>query len=331
MDELVTAFLDDLDLGRGRAANTVSAYRRNLRQFLAFAAELGWTDPRTALAPLALQRYAGHLRKLGLRAASIQQKVASFRSFASYLRECHPDRAPPAGQARIRYRAERRVRTTLSTAQLRALLDHLRQEVEVCEGDPNDRRRLLALRDHALFSLMAGTGLRVGEAVAIEMAHLDLDHGQIRIHGKGAHERFVFCDLAEIMEPLRRYLDCRGRIKVPRTTHLFVNGRDLGRLSSRAVQLRLRALAKQLGLPSDFSPHGLRHTYATLAIERGANIKAVSQLLGHADIRITLQLYTHLSTDHLGEVFRLCHPLRDNQLDLPEIINNRKKMIPYLR
>ena len=84
-------------------------------------------------------------------------------------------------------------------------------------------------------------------------------------------------------------------------------------------------------LPADLAPHLLRHTYATLAIERGANIKAVSQLLGHADVRITLQLYTHLSIEHLGVVFRLCHPLRDNTLELPEIINNRKKMIPYVR
>jgi len=329
MNDLIEAFLLDLVLARGRSAHTLAAYRRNLAQFLAYADEHGVSEARAALAPLALQRYAAHLHRQGLRATSIRQKIATLRSFVGYLRECHPAEAPVPGQARIRYRAQRRPRLTLSFEQLRALLDHLHERTQASDA-PDEHRRLLALRDHALFALLAGTGMRIGEALAITLDDLDLDRGQIQIHGKGGHERIVFCDLPELRDPLQRYVSARAQQPL-RTPLLFVNGRDLGPLSSRAAQLRLRSLASEIGLPSGLTPHVLRHTYATLAIERGANIKAVSQLLGHADVRVTLQLYTHLSNDHLAEVFRLCHPLRDNELDLPEIINNRKKMIPYLR
>ena len=141
----------------------------------------------------------------------------------------------------------------------------------------------------------------------------------------------VFFDIDELQKPLEDYLQRRQLLPAPKSNAVFLNGRDLGPLSPRAVQLRLKTLARQLDLPNNLTPHALRHTYATLAIERGANIKAVSQLLGHADVKTTLQLYTHLSTEHLHEVFRLCHPLRDNRRELPEIINDRKKMIPYLR
>ncbi|MEM6927276.1 MAG: tyrosine-type recombinase/integrase [Myxococcota bacterium] len=331
MNDLIEAFLLDLVLARGRSTHTLAAYRRNLAQFLDYAAGHDVSEARVALAPLALQRYAAHLHRQGLRATSIRQKIATLRSFVSYLRECHPTEAPVPGQARIRYRAQRRPRLTLSFEQLRALLDHLRQRAQISAAAPDERRHLLALRDHALFALLAGTGMRIGEALAIELDDLDLERGQIQIHGKGGHERIVFCDLPELRDPLRRYVDARAQAAAVRTPRLFVNGRDLGPLSSRAAQLRLRDLASEIDLPSGVTPHVLRHTYATLAIERGANIKAVSQLLGHADVRVTLQLYTQLSNDHLAEVFRLCHPLRDNELDLPEIINNRKKMIPYLR
>ena len=162
------------------------------------------------------------------------------------------------------------------------------------------------------------------------MQDLDLEGGTIRVHGKGGHERTVFCDLPEILQPLRLYLRWRDSVE-PEHDQIFLNGRDLGPLSTRAVQLRLRALANDLGLPETLTPHILRHTYATLAVEKGANLKALSQLLGHADIKTTLQLYTHLSTDHLHKVFRICHPLWDNRRELPEIINDRKKMIPYLK
>jgi len=201
-----------------------------------------------------------------LRATSIRQKIATLRSFVSYLRECHPAEAPGPGQVRIRYRAQRRPRLTLSFEQLRALLDHLRQRAQTSSSAaPDERRHLLALPDHALFALLAGTGMRIGEALAIELDDLDLDRGHLQIHGKGGHERIVFCDLPELRVPLQRYVDARAQATAVRTPRLFVNGRDLGPLSSRAAQLRLRGLASEIDLPNCVTPHVLRHTYATSA------------------------------------------------------------------
>ncbi len=332
MNELIDDFLAELQLARGRSARTIDAYRRNLHQLRDFAADADLTV-RHALAPNHLRSFIAHLRQSSYSPASIKQKIATLRAFATYLREVHPDDAPDSQRIHVRYRTERKVLRTLTVEELHQLLDELKKHTE---GQPEPgatdprHRALLSARDWALFTLLAGTGLRVGEAVGLRLQDLDLERGEIRVYGKSRHERIVFCDLAEIRQPLDLYLRWRAAAE-PKHDHLFVNGRDLGPLSTRAVQLRLRAVANELGLPDTLTPHILRHTYATLAVERGANLKALSQLLGHADIKTTLQLYTHLSTDHLHKVFRLCHPLRDNRRELPEIINDRKKMIPYLR
>jgi integrase/recombinase XerC len=332
MNELIDDFLAELELARGRSPRTIDAYRRNLHQLRDFATVAELTV-RQALAPDQLRRFIAHLRENDYCPASIKQKIATLRAFAAYLREVRPDHAPESKRLNIRYRTERKVLRTLTAEQLHLLLDRLRESTED-QPDPGTtdprHRALLRARDWALFTLLAGTGLRVGEAVGLRLQDLSLKRGEIRVRGKGGHQRIVFCDLEEIRLPLDLYLRWRETVR-PAHDHLFLNGRDLGPLSTRAVQLRLRTLAKELNLPDTLTPHVLRHTYATLAVERGANLKALSQLLGHADITTTLQLYTHLSTDHLHKVFRICHPLRDNRRELPEIINDRKRMIPYFR
>lgn len=333
MDELIDDFLAELRLARGRSTRTLDAYQRNLRQFLKVSAQLGDSSTRQALAPDRLRQFIGYLQANGYKPASIKQKIATLRAFIAYLREVHPEHAPDQQRLHVRYRAERKILRTLTAPELHQLIAELKKRADdqTATGQPDTRHRaFLAARDYALFTLMAATGLRVGEAVALRLDDLDLERGEIRVRGKGHHERVVFCDIEQLRQPLRHYLAHRGAIDTDQD-HLFLNGRDLGPLSTRAVQLRLRAVATQLGLPNTLTPHMLRHTYATIAVERGANIKALSQLLGHADVKTTLQLYTHLSTDHLHQVFRICHPLRDNKLELPEIINNRKKMIAYLR
>jgi site-specific recombinase XerD len=334
MKKMIEDFLDDLLLAQGRTQRTIDVYRRNLHQLQRFAEQQGWSTMREALEPHALRRFLAHLQQEELKANSIKQKIATLRSLATFLRRAHPDQAPTNQQLHLRYRSERRVVRTLTSQQLQEMLQYLgdRADAHPEPGGPDPRHpALLAARDLALFSVMAGTGIRVGETVALRLKDVDLDRGQINIQGKGGHHRIVFCDIPEIQLSLRSYLKRRLLLSNVEADLLFLNGRDLKAISPRAVQLRLKATGRELQLPEELTPHLLRHTYATLAIERGANIKAVSQLLGHADVKTTLQLYTHLSTEHLNEVFRLCHPFRDNRLELPEIINNRKKMIPYLR
>ena len=330
MNELIDDFLSELSLARGRSARTIDAYRRNLRQFCEFSAT---SSTKHALAPSQLRRFIGHLQQQDYKPASIKQKIATLRAFVSFLHEVYPDHAPEQRRLHVRYRSERKVLRTLTVDELQQLLAELKRRAEnhPAPGERDPRHRaLLASRDWALFTLLAGTGLRVGELVTLRLEDLDLDRGEIQVRGKGGHQRQVFCDLQEIQQPLAYYLRWRSSIDAEHD-RLFLNGRDLGPLSTRAVQLRLRDLATDLGMPDTLTPHTLRHTYATIAVERGANLKALSQLLGHADVKTTLQLYTHLSTEHLHEVFRICHPLRDNRRELPEIINDRKKMIPYLR
>lgn len=333
MDELIDDFLAELRLARGRSARTIDAYQRNLRQFMTFSSGLGQASAKQTLAADRLRQFIGELQNKAYSPASIKQKIATLRAFIAYLHEVHPEHAPDQQRLHVRYRTERKTLRTLTPDELHHLLAELKKRADdqPAPGEPDPRHRaFLAARDCALFTLMAATGLRVGEAVDLRLNDLDSDRGEIRVRGKGGNERLVFCDIDELNQPLRHYLRWREAIDTEQE-FLFLNGRDLGPLSTRAVQLRLRAIATELDLPDTLTPHILRHTYATIVVERGGNIKALSQLLGHADIKTTLQLYTHLSNDHLHHIFRLCHPLRDNKQELPEIINNRKKMIPYLR
>ena len=123
---------------------------------------------------------------------------------------------------------------------------------------------------------------------------------------------------------LKEYLKLRKKIELKEEA-LFINSRDWKRISVRNIEKILKKYLRASGLSMEITPHSLRHTFATLMIENGGNIKVVSQLLGHSDINTTLNMYTHLSSEHVRRVFKLCHPMSKKKLPLKEVIENRLK------
>jgi integrase/recombinase XerC len=161
-----------------------------------------------------------------------------------------------------------------------------------------------AARGRALLELLYGTGIRCAEAVALDVHELDMDARMLRVLGKGRKERIVLFG-RPAQQALAAWLAERARLK-PRSDALFLNARG-GRLSDRSVRALVARRVKQVALEKRCSPHTLRHSFATHLLLRGADLRAIQELLGHSSLSTT-QRYTHVDTRHLIEVYKKAHP-----------------------
>ncbi|MEN3343412.1 MAG: integrase/recombinase XerD [Actinomycetota bacterium] len=287
MDSEVETFLT---LSAGRLApRTLDAYRRDLAHFCA------WLDgsPADATADQ-LAAYVATLRAAGLAATTIARRVAAIRSLYRHQVLLGTRTDNPAAELDLP-RRRRTLPRTLSAGEVERL-------IEAAAGTTPR-----ALRDRALVELLYGAGLRVGEAVGLERAAVDLEERIVRCVGKGSKERIVPIG-REAVEALRRYL-ARGRPYLDKRhrSELFLNARGGGLTRSGAFMI-LRRLAAAAGLePARVHPHLLRHSFATHLLEGGADLRSVQEMLGHADLATT-ELYTHVSDRRRRELYFRAHP-----------------------
>jgi integrase/recombinase XerD len=293
----VLDFLAYLEFERGLSRNTLEAYRSDLLQFGAHlkatdvdVLDVDHSDLTSFLDVLA----AGSDERPAARPATLQRKAACLRSFFRHLRrEALIDHDPTAD-----------LRAPRKSQKLPAVLS--RGEVDRLLRTPIGDHPS-ALRDRALLELMYACGLRASEAIDLEVGDIDLKAGVLRARGKGSKERLVPIGGAAI-DAVRRYLD-DGRPTLTLTTdarELFVNRRGTG-LSRQGLYKIVQRHARTAGLEHRMSPHTLRHTFATHLLAGGCDLRAVQEMLGHADIATT-QIYTHLSTDRLKDVYFSAHP-----------------------
>ena len=333
MNECVANYLAHLDLECGYSTNTVASYRRTLIDFLAFLTRRHTTLRR--LHPNDLHDYVHTLRDArGNHSATIRLKLQAIKSFLNYLevRGAGP-RDRSIQKHDFRYKVEQHEAGSLSASQLDRLVEAARARVRHAEKSSfcaRDAKRLFAAqRDLCLLTLLASTGLRIAEALSIKLSDLDAADKSIRILGKGKKFRTVFYDLPALEEVLEKYLAARRALDVEHDL-LFVNTKAYRPLQSRGAQKLLKGYLREAGLSGSITPHSLRHTFATLSIERGANIKAVSQILGHANCSITVNLYTHLSNEHLREVMQICSPLSPVEIPIEERSRMRRQHLAYI-
>jgi integrase/recombinase XerC len=294
MRRAIRAFLEDLEHRRGLSANTVSSYESDLIQFQIFLEEeIGDSNP-SSVDVLAIRSFLADLHRKNLSRASIARKLAALRTLFRYL----------AREGVIQKNPARLV----STPRLDKKLPPRIEEAEVDKLlEAPDTTTPLGRRDRAMLELLYGSGLRVGELVALDLAACDLSSRLLRIFGKGSKERIVpFGEPAE--DALRTYLrDRRALVALGEGTDaVFLNHRG-GRLTARSVRRLMDAYLKTVALRSGFSPHSLRHAFATHLLERGCDLRAIQELLGHQSLSTT-QKYTQLSTRKLLEVYEKSHP-----------------------
>jgi integrase/recombinase XerD len=288
-------FLGWLVAERGRSANTVAAYRRDL------AAYVGWLGRDLSTATAAdLERYVGALRAEGRAPASVARALVAVRSLHRFLAEegGGPDDPGAAVEAP---RVPRGLPKALSEDEVGQLLS------AVTGTGPLDRR------DRAILEVLYGTGVRISELVGLSLADLDLESGSLRAFGKGAKERIVPL-VGMAREAVLDWLSPSGRPAVEPerwarrgdAAAVFLNARG-GRLSRQGAWGVVRRYGDRVGLGERLTPHVLRHSCATHLLDHGADIRVVQELLGHASISTT-QVYTLVSTERLRSAWAAAHP-----------------------
>jgi integrase/recombinase XerD len=295
--ELTFDFLGHLELERGLSRNTLEAYRSDLQQFAEFL-ERNQLDPlavhTTDLSAFISELATATPERPAAAPATLQRKIACLRSFYRHLRREQILDHDPAAE----------LRAPRSRARLPKVLS--RDEVTRLHEQPNGTSPG-ALRDRALLETMYACGLRASEAIGLELSELDLEAGILRARGKGSKERIVPIG-GKAVEALRAYLE-RGRPKLVGSRaepRVFVNLRG-GGLSRQGLYKIVRRHARTAGLEQRMSPHTLRHTFATHLLTGGCDLRSLQEMLGHADIGTT-QIYTHLTTERLRDVYFDAHP-----------------------
>jgi integrase/recombinase XerD len=293
----VLDFLAYLEYERGLSRNTLEAYRSDLLQLGGYLDRAG-VDVLVAqhehLAGFLAELAAGAEERRPVAAATLQRKAACLRSFYRHLRRENVIEHDPTAELRAP-RKSQKLPQVLTRGEVAQLL-----------GAPKGTDAG-ALRDRALLELMYACGLRASEAIDLEVGNVDLRHGVLRARGKGSKERLVPVG-REAVTAVKAYLQ-RGRpelVGLREERRLFVNRRGSG-LTRQGLYKIVQRHARSVALADKMSPHTLRHTFATHLLAGGCDLRAVQEMLGHADIATT-QIYTHLSAERLKDVYFAAHP-----------------------
>lgn len=288
--DLLTHFQACLRDERQLSAHTQDAYRRDLRTVTSFCDQ---HDIKTwqQLKPQQVRHYASRLHSSGLGGRSIQRHLSALRSFCRHLVRHGHLSANPAKDIRAP-KTPHKLPHSLDTDRIHQLLD-----AEAVDW--------LSLRDLAMIELMYSSGLRLSELVGLDIDRMDMQNGEARVLGKGNKTRIVPVG-RQACNSLHKWLKQRALHISDGETALFIS-RNGTRISPRSVQQRLKRWSLSQGQDTRLHPHALRHSCATHVLESSGDLRAVQELLGHANLSTT-QVYTHLDFQHLAEVYDQAHP-----------------------
>lgn len=293
MDAYVQEFINYLSAERGLAQNTLESYGRDLRQFQAFLVN-EHLDLVKQANRAAIFSYLQNLQLKGRAVSTISRNLAAIKSFYQFLvREKYIDKDPSANLESPKL--EKRLPKILSVAEVEELLKQ-----------PNSFLPT-GMRDRAMLELLYATGIRVSELISLNISDVNLDMGYLKCYGKGAKERIVPVGSIAV-KCVQEYIN-KGRPKLIRTYDepaLFVNHHG-NRLTRQGFWKIIKKYAQEAHINKDITPHTLRHSFATHLLENGADLRSVQEMLGHADISTT-QIYTHVTRNHLKEVYDKTHP-----------------------
>ena len=283
-------FLNALKAERNYSNHTISNYRRDILRFLEYISQTGkdWSK----LEEEQVLNYLASRHTSGIKGKTLARELSSLRHFFKYCKTQGYNCNYPFDGIKAP-RDQKKLPNTLSVDQISQLLDQ-KQDT----GSP------LLIRDIAIIELIYSSGLRLSELVSVDLDSIDMNNRMIRVVGKGNKEREVPVG-GRAIKAIEQWLKVRRLMKCDGEKVLFLS-RNGKRLSARSVQLRLKQYAQSQGM-QHVHPHKLRHSFATHILESSGDLRAVQELLGHADIRTT-QIYTHLDFQHLAKVYDRAHP-----------------------
>ncbi len=292
MERYLDLFINYLIVEKGLTNNTIDAYSRDLLGFINHLSEIKISDAGV-VAPLDIVKYIGKLRDSGISPRSSARKLTTIRMFYRFLNaEGYTKDNPtllvdlPKGISRLP--------KAISLEMVDMLLS------------APDTKKPLGLRDKAMLEILYATGLRVSELVSLKVGDVNLDVGYLMAYGKGSKERIVPMGESAQMWVKEYILNARSRLCKGHSETLFTNrsGRGLTRQGFWKV---IKSYARKAKINISITPHTLRHSFATHLLERGADLRSLQMMLGHADISTT-QIYTHVTTARLKEIHKKYHP-----------------------
>jgi len=290
-DHTISAYLTHLHNERRLSPHTLSNYRRDLTKLSHYCTNnqvTQWADVKE----FHIRTFVGTLRHNGLSSRSIQRALSAIRSFFRFLIQRKQIKQNPCATIKTPKTEKKPLPNLLDVDQMARLL-------EISRDDP------LSLRDLAIMELAYSSGLRLSEIVALDIDSIDLNDHVVTLHGKGGKMRIVPVGRFAI-KAIEAWQQVRNTLTPADETALFVS-RSGRRLGQRSIQQRLKQWAIKQGLDSHVHPHMLRHSFASHLLESCGDLRAVQELLGHADISTT-QIYTHVDFQHLAAVYDQTHP-----------------------
>ena len=283
----INDFLDYLKYERNLSIKTIENYRRQLLVIVDGLTIESWPQLTTNH----VKRILAQAHRQGLSPKSIALRLSALRSFCRFL----------VTQGTM---AQNPAKAVSAPKQGRPLPKQLNVD-EMSQLLNIDEESLLAVRDKAMMELTYGCGLRLAELTNLDLEHLEDDIRQLRVRGKGSKERIL--PVGKVAKAaLNAWLKVRGQLVAHDENAVFVSMRQQ-RISSRQIAKRMKLWAQRQSLDSQVSPHKLRHSFATHMLESSGDLRAVQELLGHADLSTT-QIYTHLDFQHLANVYDTAHP-----------------------
>lgn len=310
MKSLTERFLHYLETERNSSAHTVSAYARDIREFAVKIREDENFNDWTSVDHDQARTFVMKLFDAGDSKRSIQRKLSALRSFYRFLiKHDLAENNPFSGLAPIK--SDKPLPVVMSINDIDRLIagvkEYWQQAAITGLSKTEDSAEFAQARDTAMIELIYSGGLRIGETVGLNLGDIDNRNGCVRVRGKGKKERLAAVG-TQAENALRAYYPQRKTVGAERSqdSPLFVN-RFGTRLTARSFQRNLKKYLLISGLPPDFTPHKLRHSFATHLLDAGADLRSVQEMLGHENLSTT-QIYTHVSAERMKQVYKDSHP-----------------------
>ncbi|MCR4820057.1 MAG: tyrosine recombinase XerC [Elusimicrobiales bacterium] len=297
MRDEIKRFLLNIEAQRNYSSHTVRAYKGDLEAFASFFEDKKLVFPH-GFDRILVRDYISFLNEQKLSRNSLLRKISSIRAFASWLMSHRILYKDPFDLVSMP-KKEKRLPRFLTEGEIGSM-----QDSNLPENVEEEENYIYAARDFAIFELIYSSGLRRSEASGLNIGDIDFYSGVIRVFGKGRKERIVPAG-DRALRCLREYLSTRPLPHGPEEP-LFLNCRN-ARLSGNGIALILQKMARRARFARKVNPHSLRHSFATHMLDNGCDLKSVQEMLGHKNLQTT-EIYTHVSLEHLKEVYERAHP-----------------------
>jgi integrase/recombinase XerD len=299
----INEFLNHCQFERKLNSKTVNAYKTDLKQFLDFTTNKGICKDVRKIKKHTLKEFLQSLSSF--KTKTIKRKIACLKAMFSYLEYENDNFSNPFHRIKIRLKDAFTLPTVMNIDEIQQLLKLLYQNLNTI--NPQKYQYKSAVRDIAVVELLFATGIRVSELCQLQISDIDLEHGILKIFGKGSKERLIQVCQKETIQALWHYVNVFSN-QIQSGRPFFINRLGNG-LSAQSVRLMIKNYIKQSEIKKQITPHTFRHTFATLLLEEDVDIKYIQTILGHSSITTT-QIYTHVNTEKQKEILLTKHPRR---------------------